>query len=280
MVVFAPAKINLGLNVIERLPSGYHAIETLLYPIPWRDAVEVVVSQNLEAEEISISQYGPTAVRGLAVEDNLIYKAYALLAQDFKLPNLDFHVLKRVPSQAGLGGGSSDAVAALKAINELCQLQLNTSKLKEYASKIGSDCPFFVEGVPTFASGTGTILEPFALSLKGVHVAVIHPGVGMSTAEAYAGITPKRPELPLREVLALPGEQWQEALVNDFQESVTRKLPQVDLLISFLKESGAWYTAMSGSGSAVFGLFDSPPPFRSGDKPNSEVAHSFVGVLD
>jgi len=280
MVVFAPAKINLGLHVLGRLPNGYHEIETLLDPLPWKDAVEVVLSERTDSEDVTITQYGPTAVDGLSIKDNLIYKAYALLAKDFSLPKLDFHVLKTVPSQAGLGGGSSDAVAALKAVNQLCELKLSHDQLRVYASQIGSDCPFFVEAKPTIASGTGTTLTPFELSLKGVHIAVLHPGVGMSTAEAYSTITPKAPELSLSETLVLPRSKWRKAVVNDFQGTVAQKLPQIQTLIDFLYEMGAWYAAMSGSGSAVFGLFDESPPFRSGDKPIPEIVHSFVGILE
>ena len=280
MVVFAPAKINLGLHVMGRLPNGYHEIETLLYPIPWQDAVEVVLSERADSEDFTISQYGPTEVKGLPAKENLVYKAYALIAKDFELPKLDFHVLKTVPSQAGLGGGSSDAVAALMAVNQLCELKLSHDQLRVYASQIGSDCPFFVEAKPTLASGTGITLTPFELSLKGVHIAVLHPGVGMSTAEAYASITPKTAEMPLSEALARPKSEWREALINNFQVPVSQKLPQIQTLIDFLYEKGAWYAAMSGSGSAVFGLFDESPPFRSGDNPIPEVVHSFVGTLD
>ena len=272
MVVFARAKINLGLHVQRRLPSGYHEIESVLLSVPWQDAVEVCLA---EGSESSLTQYGPAALAGLPKEENLVWKAYQALAAHNPLPSLAFQVLKCVPAQAGLGGGSSNAVATLKAINAVCALGLAPATLHEIATTLGSDCPFFLHTTPMLATGTGTTLSPLQVELAGWWIVILHPGQGMSTQEAYQSITPRLRATHWQEVLSSPVEEWKQFLHNDFEAAVREKLPLVGRYLDALHTLGASHAALSGSGSAVYGLFRQEP--RRAALP--EAPYRFIGQL-
>ncbi|MDR0748143.1 MAG: 4-(cytidine 5'-diphospho)-2-C-methyl-D-erythritol kinase [Tannerellaceae bacterium] len=251
MICFPNAKINLGLNVVSKRPDGYHNIETVFYPVPLKDALEVREAGAFSFRQTGIPVDAPAA-------ENLVVKAMNLLKAHYPLPPLEVHLLKAIPSGAGLGGGSSDAAFMLKLLNDFLQLAIPAERLEEMASAIGADCPFFIRNTPVFATGTGNLFEPVSLSLKGYGLCVIKPGIAVSTPEAYAMVTPKQPGASLKEIIKSPVNEWKHAMVNDFEESVFSKYPLIGRIKEELYEAGAVYASMSGSGSSVFGLF-SPP---------------------
>ncbi|MDR1645793.1 MAG: 4-(cytidine 5'-diphospho)-2-C-methyl-D-erythritol kinase [Tannerellaceae bacterium] len=248
MICFPNAKINLGLNVTGKRPDGYHDIETVFYPIPLRDALEVV-----EAEAFSFSQTGIPV--DAPVEDNLVVKALRLLS-GYGLPALEVHLYKGIPSGAGLGGGSADAAFMLKLLNDFGQLGLCDGELEAMAAKLGADCPFFIRNRPVFASGTGNIFEPVSLSLKGYRLCLVTPGIVIPTAGAYAEVRPQVPAVSLKEMIRLPVGQWKGRVSNDFESSVFARYPALAAIKENFYEVGAVYASMSGSGSSVYGLFE------------------------
>lgn len=251
MICFPNAKINLGLNVVSKRPDGYHNIETVFYPVPVQDALEII-----EAEQTSFSQTG-LPIEG-PPEKNLVMKALARLQEKYTIPHLEIHLFKSIPFGAGLGGGSADAAFMLKLVNEYCRLGLSVNTLEELAATIGADCPFFIQNSPVFASGTGNIFEPVFLSLKKYYIGLVKPDITVSTPEAYALIRPGYPDISLKEMMTTPVEQWKETMVNDFEQVVFPRYPEIRKIKETLYEKGAVFAAMSGSGSSVFGLFDRP----------------------
>lgn len=253
MVVFPNAKINLGLHILRKRTDGYHDIETCFVPIPLRDALEI-----MEGDEFRFNASG-LGIPGRE-QDNLCVKAYHLLQAEFDLPPVLIHLHKIIPMGGGLGGGSSDASSMLRSLNELFQLSLDDEQLEAYASRLGSDCPFFIRNQVVLASGTGNQFQPVKLKLEGTYVVLVFPQIMVPTAEAYAGVEPKMPEVPLKEILeGTPLEQWKSRLVNDFERSVFGQYPELSQIKKQLYESGAWYASMSGSGSTIYGLFDHRP---------------------
>ena len=252
MIVFPNAKINIGLNVVSKRNDGYHNIETVFYPIKLSDALEFVVSEKTELSTTGIKIEGNT-------DDNLILKAYRILKKDFNLPEIKFHLHKIIPFGAGLGGGSSDAAFTLKALNSFFNLSISIEKLKYYAAQIGADCPFFIENKPAFASGTGDQLTPINIDLSQYKTVILFPPVTVSTADAYKSILPEKPDFDLRNLCSLPIEKWKETVFNDFEKYVFRIFPIVKELKEKLYEAGALYASMSGSGSAVYGIFSNLP---------------------
>lgn len=254
MILYPNAKINLGLFVTEKRSDGFHNIETIFYPLEGlSDILEVVLSQDNKSE---------FTFSGLSIncepKDNIIQKAYNLIDADFGLPPLKVHLHKIIPFGAGLGGGSSDAAFMLKAINVLCGLKLSTSELEEYASKIGSDCAFFIRNKPVFAYGRGELFEEVNLSLSNYYIALIKPEIFVSTADAYALIKPKSSAINLRK-LSDNIQDWKDVLVNDFEEGIFSKYPEINEIKSYLYDLGAIYSSMSGSGSSVYGIFKDKP---------------------
>jgi 4-diphosphocytidyl-2-C-methyl-D-erythritol kinase len=250
MVSFPPCKINLGLHINGKRPDGYHNIETCFYPVPWHDVLEIVL-----AKDFSFSVSGHP-VPGAAV-DNLCVRAYELLKKGYNLKPVSIHLLKIIPIGAGLGGGSSDAAYTLRSLNELFNLRIEKAELSEFASQLGSDCSFFIEGKPVIGTGRGEILSTVALSLKGKYLVIIKPEVDVSTAEAYRLVSVSAPARNLREIIEKhsPAE-WRNVLVNDFEPVLFKKFPIIEAVHQKLYALGATYAAMSGSGSAVFGLFE------------------------
>lgn len=252
MVVFPNAKINIGLNIVSRRSDGFHNLETVFYPVCLADVLEMAETGN---NGISFS--------GLPVDgspgDNLVMKAYFLLKQDFGLPPVQFHLHKVIPPGAGLGGGSSDAAFTLKMLNAYFQLQLSPSRLKKYASALGSDCAFFIDNRPAFATGKGDRLTAVPLDLSGYKMVIVKPPVTVSTAQAYQHVTPEPPAFSLEKMIRLPAEQWNGRVTNDFEKSIFPRFPDIEGLKKTLYELGAVYASMSGSGSSVFGLFRKVP---------------------
>lgn len=256
MITFPIAKINLGLNVVRRRPDGYHDLETVFYPVPIRDALEV---QTMD-ERFPSSVGCDLKVTNLQIEGdeqhNLVVRAYNLLKQDFPdMPRAHAHLNKVIPTQAGMGGGSSDCAYMIMLLNDMYRLGLSEEQMIAYAARLGADCPFFILSRPAYAEGIGELLEPIALDLSGWHLVVVRPGIPVSTKEAFSLIKPQQPLKNCRKVVSQPVDTWREQLVNDFEKSVFALHPEIGQVKDRLYEMGATYAAMSGSGSAVFGLF-------------------------
>jgi 4-diphosphocytidyl-2-C-methyl-D-erythritol kinase len=251
MILYPNAKINLGLNVVERRIDGYHNIETVIYPIGLTDILNLQISDT--CDEYSFTSSG-IHIDG-DTDQNLIIKAYKLLQLDYQIPPLDISLCKQIPCGAGLGGGSSDAAFMLKGINELFQLNISVSKLESYASKLGADCPFFIENEPVYATGIGTHFEKFKPLLKGYYLLLVKPDVHVSTAAAYSKVIPKTSGVSLIESLELPISEWKYHVKNDFELSVFSQHPMVGSIKEQLYSMGALYASMSGSGSSVYGIF-------------------------
>jgi 4-diphosphocytidyl-2-C-methyl-D-erythritol kinase len=251
MISFPPCKINLGLNVVLKRSDGYHEIETCFYPVSWSDILEIIPSNTLEFKQSGISIDGKP-------EDNLCVKAYELLRADFDLPPVKIHLHKVIPMGAGLGGGSSDGAHTLRLLNTIFNLGITTALLKEYASRLGSDCAFFIEDKPMLGTGRGEILEEVKLDLKGRFIVLIKPDVHISTLEAYSSITPAFSQTRVKDVVEMDISDWKNLLRNDFEKSVFEKYPLISDLKEKLYNEGATYASMSGSGSAVYGIFDKP----------------------
>lgn len=249
MITFPNAKLNLGLNVLRRRSDGYHDIESLFIPYSGlRDVLEMV-----PAKETSLHLYG-IPLDG-APEDNLVFKAWEMMHGKFGVPPVEIHLWKGIPSGAGLGGGSADAAFAVAMLGEMFLLRLQQRELAELAATLGSDCPFFIFNRPMLVRGRGEILSRFNIDLSDYRLEVVKPDASISTREAYAGIRPHLPETPIEEVLALPVEQWKGRLRNDFEESLFPQHPEIAAAKEEMYSRGAIYAAMTGSGSAVLGIF-------------------------
>lgn len=259
MHLFPNAKINIGLNVLEKRTDGYHNIETIFYPIGLKDELYVSKSEFVYARKVDYN----LEVFGAEVTDNpeknLIIKALRLLQKDFDIEPIDIQLRKNIPLGAGLGGGSSDAANMLKALNGLFELHLNDQELEKYAVKLGADCPVFIRNKPIFASGIGDVFLPVEISLEGYHFILVKPEVHVSTPEAYASVTPRYPEIKILEIIKEPVSEWKKYLKNDFETAVFNKYPVIKQIKDTLYDMGAVYASMSGSGSSVYGLFEDIP---------------------
>ncbi|MBQ4392463.1 MAG: 4-(cytidine 5'-diphospho)-2-C-methyl-D-erythritol kinase [Prevotella sp.] len=260
MIVFPQAKINLGLNVVERRPDGYHNLETVFYPVPIEDALEVTPMDDRFPSATGCD----LKVTNMAIEGdeerNLVVRAYHLLKAEFpSLVRVHINLFKAIPTQAGMGGGSSDGAAMLTLLNDMCRLGLSQQQLIDRAARLGADCPFFVMGRPAYAEGIGERLNPIDLDLKGWHLAVVRPDIPVPTKEAFTLIRPHRPQKNCLDIVRQPVDTWRDELVNDFEQSVFALHPEIGAVKQQLYGLGAVYAAMSGSGSAVFGLFRTKP---------------------
>lgn len=251
MKIEANCKINIGLDVLRRRDDGYHDLQTVMLPVA--GLYDVVEVNRVDDCEVRFVQ------RGLVVdcpeEKNICIKAFRLMQSRYGVSGVEITLDKRVPFGAGLGGGSADGTAVVVAINTLFDLKLSEQELIDCAAMLGSDTPFFVKNCPQLCQGRGEILSPVELSLDGLWLVVVKPDEGVSTAEAYAGVTPSIPSVPLVERLSLPIEEWQACVKNDFEKSVFLSHPRIARIKESLREQGAVYASMSGSGSACFGLF-------------------------
>ena len=254
MIVYPNAKINLGLNVVRRRPDGYHDIETIFYPIPLQDALEV---QELPGATDTVFRQGGTAL-DCPPSGNLVLKALRLLQKDHEIPPLDIYLYKHIPSGAGLGGGSADAAFMMRLLNEKFHLGLTDDQLRSRLGTLGADCPFFITNRPAFATGIGDQLSPIDLDLGGWNLVLVKPDIHVSTSDAYAAVRPQEPLLPLDIIARRPVSEWQSLMHNDFEASVFARHPEIAAIKDRLLDLGATYAAMSGSGSAVFGLFQTP----------------------
>ena len=257
MITYPNAKINIGLNITERRPDGYHNIESVFYPINLQDAVEIKTIEGEEPQGGYKLKVSGTILDGTP-DDNLVVKAYQLLRKDFNFPAQKIHLYKHIPVGAGLGGGSSDAAAIIKMLNEKFALGLTSEQMQNYAVQIGADCPFFINNTPVFATGIGNIFTPIEFSLHGKTIILVKPDIFVSTRDAYALVKPSPAAIPLTEAIKQPISEWKQIITNDFEKSVFAKYPEIASIKDKLYDMGAIYASMSGSGSAVYGIFDSP----------------------
>ena len=260
MITFPIAKINLGLNVVERRTDGYHNLETVFYPVTEiNDALELTMMNTRfpSADDCDIK------VTNISIEGdeqkNLVVRAYRLLKQDFpQMPRVHAHLWKGIPTQAGMGGGSSDCAYMIRLLNDMFTLGLSDGQMIAYAARLGADCPFFIISRPAYAEGIGERLQPISLDLSGYYIGVVRPDIPVSTREAFSLIKPTKPAKCCRDIVMQPVETWRDELTNDFEQSVFALHPEIGAIKQQLYDLGAVYAAMSGSGSAVFGLFRAP----------------------
>lgn len=262
MLTFPCAKINLGLNITSKREDGYHNLETIFYPVPLTDALEV----KLMHDDFPSDEPCDLKITGNAVDcdekNNLVVKAYTLLAQDFKLPRVHTHLVKRIPMQAGLGGGSADGAFMIRLLDERFRLNMGIAEMERYASRLGSDCAFFITTEPSFATGRGEVLEPVNIAehnLQGYYIAIVKPAIAVSTREAFKQIICRQPEHCCRDIVRQPVETWKTVLTNDFEEPAFKQHQELADIKQRLYDLGAVYAQMSGSGSAFFGLFRTDP---------------------
>jgi 4-diphosphocytidyl-2-C-methyl-D-erythritol kinase len=258
MIVFPNCKINLGLFVTEKRSDGFHNIESIFLPIEWSDVLEMNFA---DGREFSLESTGRTI--DSPMEENIIYKAFQLMKAKYDIPNLAVHLLKQLPTGAGLGGGSSDGAFAIRAINEICQLNLEIGEMESLAAQLGSDCPFFIQNKACLVKGRGEILQPMDIDLSGYHVGLIHPGIHVSTPQAYSKIKPQPATFDLNEIMSVPVEDWKDVLRNDFETPVFNMFSIISDIKEEMYNEGAVYASMSGSGSAVYGLFEDEPDLNA-----------------
>ncbi len=265
MISFPIAKINLGLNVVARRADGYHDLETVFYPVPIKDTLEIYpMHDDFPSEHACDLKVTNIAIDG-DEQRNLVVKAYNMIAERYTLPRIHTHLHKQIPTQAGMGGGSSDCAYMIMLLNDTFSLGMSKREMTEYATRLGADCPFFILGKPAYAEGIGERLEPIALDLGGWHIAIVRPDIPVSTKEAFSLISPQATVIKCRDIVTQPMETWRDTLVNDFEKSVFALHPEIGQIKERLYDLGAVYSAMSGSGSSVFGLFRERPdlsPFK------------------
>ena len=255
MIAFAPAKINIGLYVTEKRADGYHNIETIFYPIPVYDVIEI-----LPSEEFEITEYGFST--GCKTEQNICYKAWKLLHDEYSIDFVCIHLIKNIPVEAGLGGGSSNGTTVLKILNNMFKLGLNKEQLKQYSEILGSDCPFFIDADPSYGFSRGEHLEKIHLNLTGKTLILFKPPQGISTSEAFKRITPKKHENLLSSIQE-EISMWKNNIENVFEPLFEKRYPEISLIKEKLYKSGADYVQMSGSGSAYYAIYDKIIDFKS-----------------
>ena len=260
MITFPIAKINLGLNVVEKRSDGYHNLQTVFSPVPIQDALEVQVMDEGFPSDVDCDLKTTNIPIEGDEQRNLVVRAYQLLKGDFPtLPRIHTHLWKGIPTQAGMGGGSSDCAYMIRLLNDLFALGLSDEQMIGYAARLGADCPFFIVSRPCYAEGIGERLQPVSLDLSGWHIGIVRPDIPVPTKEAFSRIRPHYPAKNCRDVVLQPVDTWKNDLVNDFEESVFALHPEIGQVKEQLYNMGATYAAMSGSGSALFGLFQERP---------------------
>ena len=256
MVLFPNCKINLGLNITHKRDDGYHDLETVFYPVTWQDALEGIRSGVRSWESGIVFSASGLSVEGNE-DDNLCVKAYHLLKKyHTALGPVHLYLHKVIPTGAGLGGGSSDGAFTLILLDQLFQLGLSQEQLLRHALELGSDCPFFILNQPCLATGRGEKMESIQLDLSAYSFVIVHPTIHISTTNAFAGITPRTPERKIKDIIQQPVETWKEWLLNDFEAGLCKQYPEIGQIKESLYTYGAVYASITGSGSAVFGLFE------------------------
>jgi 4-diphosphocytidyl-2-C-methyl-D-erythritol kinase len=257
MLFFPHCKINLGLRILRKRPDGYHDLETVFYPLPLKDVLELIPTNDTAP---GFTSYGLPIPGDPA--NNLCLKAWRLLRSDLPdLPAIHIHLYKHIPIGAGLGGGSADGAATLRGLNQLFQLDLSTAQLLRYAAQLGSDCPFFIVNTPSLAHGRGEKLQPISLDLSNYTIALVDPGIHISTAQAFALCTPydstemQGPSLSLQHIITQPIDTWRGTLINDFQTPILERHPELKTITETFYAQGASYASLTGSGSSFFAIF-------------------------
>lgn len=257
MILFPNCKINLGLHVVQKRTDGYHDLQTVFFPVPFRDILEIIPSSTFKFTSTGLTIPGD-------LSSNLCVKAYELMKARFPdLSPVNIQLHKIIPMGGGLGGGSSNGSFTLLALNELFDLKLSVEELLNMALQLGSDCPFFIVNEPSFAVGRGERMEKVNINLNGYYLVLILPGIHVSTAQAFSGIQPKQPTIDLKTKISEAPETWKDWLVNDFEDSVFKVHPEIADIKARLYKQGAVYAAMTGTGSTVFGLFTEKPDFSA-----------------
>lgn len=248
MKIYPNAKINIGLNIVKKREDGYHDLETVMYPIPLYDELEIEEDDKLsfETEGIKLEDDG---------KENLVVRAYRLMAERYPIKPVRIHLIKNIPSGAGLGGGSADAAFMLKALIELFSLDINNEELKHIASRLGADCAFFIENRPMMCRGIGDQMSPVDVNLEKCKLLLVKPAIHISTAEAYRGCRPAQWSTTLQDIITSPMEIWKNCLKNDFEQQVFALHTELEVLKKRIYDSGAIYAAMTGSGSALYGIY-------------------------
>ncbi|MDD3740814.1 MAG: 4-(cytidine 5'-diphospho)-2-C-methyl-D-erythritol kinase [Bacteroidales bacterium] len=252
MICFPNIKINIGLDIISKREDGYHNIETIFYPVGYNDILEILPSEKFELINKGIKV-------DCAIEKNLCYKAYKIMEENFNIPPIKIILYKNVPFGTGLGSGSSDAAHTLMLINNVFKLNLSEEKLLEYASQIGADCAFFIKNRPVIASGIGNIFNEILFDLSGKFLVLCFPDIKINTANAYKNCKPRIPEKNLEYLISQPLSQWKNTIKNDFEDTIFKDFPVLMEIKKELYKNGAVYAQMSGSGSAIYGIFESRP---------------------
>lgn len=272
MISFPNAKINIGLDIVGRRQDGYHLLQTLFYPIPLSDILEVHVRGDLRADSLTL--YGTDDLGAPA--DNLVLRAVRALREHADVPPLEVYLSKHIPSGAGMGGGSADASFMLRMLNEELSLGLSQDLLSRIALSLGADCPFFIYNAPAYAEGVGEILRPMPnVDLSGLHIVVVKPTIHISTAQAFAGLKSVEPKAtPLSERLALPLDQWRDCITNDFEQSLFPLHPELSRAKDWLYRRGAVYASLTGSGAALYGLFREAIQIQTNELPEHFVWQS------
>lgn len=252
MLSFPTSKINIGLQITEKRPDGYHNLQSCFYPVDWGDVLEII-----PAETVAFSSSGLPIPGELS--DNLCVKAYNLLKTAFDLPPVQIHLHKLVPIGAGLGGGSADAAFTLKLLNDRFELGLTNPDLEGYARQLGSDCAFFVQNRPLYCREKGDVFDEITVAITRYYILLVYPNLAISTAEAYAGVRPQVPKVPLWDLLQQPIGEWRHHVHNDFEDSLFPRYPILQEVKEKLYNLGAIYASMSGSGSTIYGIFPSEP---------------------
>lgn len=259
MITFPCAKINLGLNIVNKRSDGYHELQTVFYPTKLTDTLEI---KRMD-DDFPVDTACDLKIYGIPIacyeQDNLVVKAYNLIAQDYDLPRIHAHLFKQIPSQAGLGGGSSDAAYMIRLLDERFRLNMGNAEMERYAARLGADCAFFITAEPSYATGIGEILEPtdgLWDALDTYYIGIVKPDIAISTKEAFAHIVPQMPAKCCRDIVRQPIETWRDELTNDFEKPLFALHPELADIKQRLYQEGAIYAQMSGSGSALFGIFD------------------------
>ncbi len=261
MIYFSPAKINIGLQILNKRTDGYHNIQSVMHPVGLCDILEINTLPNSD-QSFLFSQSGIRFEGDL--EENLCLQAMELFRKETQIPPVQMHLHKQIPVGAGLGGGSSNASTTLLGLNALADNPLTVRQLSDLAAILGSDCPFFLDSQTMLMEGRGEILTPLSLSLEEIYLVLLFPEIHVSTQDAYAGVIPAIPPLQLNELINEPLSRWEELIENDFEKSVFKRYPQLDSLKRELYSNGATYASLSGSGSSLYGLFKEQPSLSDG----------------
>lgn len=256
MICFPNAKINLGLNIVEKRNDGFHNIETIFYPVGWNDVLEIIPNKTTNSLEQDFNLHlSGIPILG-SLNENLLYKAYQIIKKIKPVPRINVYLHKAIPMGAGLGGGSSDAAYFIKQLNEQFSLNLSEPEMIEIASQLGSDCAFFIKNKPVYATEKGNVFSETSINLSNLYIVIIFPNVHSNTKEAYSLVTPQKSQKNILTIINQPIDTWKNELKNDFEKSIFKLYPIVEQVKNNLYNIGAVYASMSGSGSAVFGLFN------------------------